>query len=98
MELAELGSLYHVLQNHTKYPDLIWKTRVSIASDIAKGVNFLHTQSPPVIHRDLKSLNALLRSNWTAFIVDFGLSRVKADSQSLGTKHLGSSAWMARDV
>ena len=28
--------------------------------DIAKGMNFLHIMDPPILHRDLKSLNLLL--------------------------------------
>ena len=31
-----------------------------MALDIAKGVNALHIQDPPILHRDLKSLNLLL--------------------------------------
>lgn len=31
-----------------------------MAMDIARAVNFLHTRSPPMIHRDLKSANVLL--------------------------------------
>jgi len=31
-----------------------------MALDIAKGMNYLHTQEPPILHRDLKSLNLLV--------------------------------------
>jgi len=36
------------------------KVKLSIAKQIAKGMLFLHTNDPPIIHRDLKSLNVLL--------------------------------------
>jgi len=98
MELAELGSLYDVLRNTKLFPTLSWKIRLSIACDIAKGIHFLHSQLPPILHRDLKSLNTLLRKNWVAFLVDFGLAKVKLDSQSVGTKQVGSYAWMAPEM
>jgi len=37
-----------------------WEYRKKFALDIAKGVYYLHTNKPPILHRDLKSLNVLL--------------------------------------
>lgn len=49
------GTLFNIL--HQK-KDLIitWELRIRILYEIAVGMNFLHTNSPPIIHRDLKSL------------------------------------------
>ena len=38
--------------------------RLSMALDAAKGMNYLHTSDPPVIHRDLKSPNLLVDKHW----------------------------------
>ncbi len=35
-----------------------------MALDAAKGMNYLHTSDPPVIHRDLKSPNLLVDKHW----------------------------------
>lgn len=51
---------------------------MSIALDIAQGMEFLHYMNPPVVHRDLKSLNVFMikkNNNWVAKVADFGLSR-----------------------
>ena len=31
----------------------------------AKGINYLHCLSPPIVHWDLKSPNLLVDKNWT---------------------------------
>jgi len=45
-------------------------------SQIASALNYLHNQKPPVIHRDIKPANIRIRSDGTAFLVDFGLVKV----------------------
>lgn len=49
-----------------------------MAEDCALGMAYLHSLSPPLLHRDLKSLNLLVNDNWRVKIGDFGLSRIKA--------------------
>ncbi|KAG9041720.1 hypothetical protein FS837_011835 [Tulasnella sp. UAMH 9824] len=53
--------------------------RISLISDVAKGLEYLHTRNPPVCHGDLKSLNVLIDSNAEAVIyaqiTDFGSAR-----------------------
>eukprot|EP00250_Pteridium_aquilinum_P002240 c12435_g1_i1 orf=591-1877(-) len=59
-----------------RYPVLSWGQRVSIAQDVAKGIEYLHDGAvPPVIHRDIKSSNILLDSCMVARVADFGLSK-----------------------
>ena len=43
---------------------LSWARLLSMAFDAAKGMLYLHTRSPPIVHRDLKSANLLLDSQW----------------------------------
>ncbi len=54
-ELCSGGTLFHILHQN-KNLVIIWELRVKMLIDIAVGMNFLHTNSPPIIHRDLKSL------------------------------------------
>ena len=46
----------------------------SILHDVALGLHYLHSQTPPIIHRDLSSNNILLTPNKTAKISDLGLA------------------------
>lgn len=42
--------------------EISWSTRLKVALDVARGMFFLHKQTPPIIHRDLKSANVLVCS------------------------------------
>ncbi|CAN7095138.1 unnamed protein product [Brassica rapa subsp. narinosa] len=74
------GALYdhlHDKNNVEKHSSLVnsWKMRIKIALDAARGIEYLHNYAvPPIIHRDIKSSNILLDSNWVARVSDFGLS------------------------
>ena len=48
----------------------------SILHDVALGLCYLHSQTPPIIHRDLSSNNVLLTPNMTAKISDLGVTRI----------------------
>ena len=48
----------------------------SILHDMALGLCYLHSQTPPIIHRDLSSNNVLLTPNMTAKISDLGMARI----------------------
>lgn len=47
-----------------------------ILLDIAQGLEYLHSRTPPIIHRDLTAKNVLLDSQQRAKIGDFGNSRI----------------------
>ena len=48
----------------------------SILHDVALGLHYLHSQTPPIIHRDLSANNVLLTPNMTAKISDLGVARI----------------------
>ena len=48
----------------------------SIFHDVALGLCYLHSQTPPIIHRDLSSSNVPLTPNMTAKISDLGVARI----------------------
>ncbi|KIO18584.1 hypothetical protein M407DRAFT_83778, partial [Tulasnella calospora MUT 4182] len=49
--------------------------QISLIFDVTRGIEYIHTQEPPICHGDLKSLNILVNSNYRAVITDFGSAR-----------------------
>ena len=101
-EYCKGNTLFNLLHERHSVK-LSWKQRISFAKDIANGMNFLHECNPPIIHRDLKSLNLLLsevinssEDMATIKITDFGVSRNVSDEKMTGM--MGTCHWMAPEV
>ncbi|KNC79847.1 TKL protein kinase [Sphaeroforma arctica JP610] len=75
-ELLPNGALSNVLMDERIFIDV--GRRLQMALDICLGMAYLHTNKPPIIHRDLKSPNILVDSNFTLKIGDFGLAGLVA--------------------
>jgi serine/threonine protein kinase len=74
-----------------------WMLIKRVALGAARGMSYLHSGKPPILHRDLKSANILLDDSYTAKVCDFGLSRIKAQERSM-TGNCGTVQWMAPEV
>uniref|UniRef100_A0A0D9WG87 Protein kinase domain-containing protein n=1 Tax=Leersia perrieri TaxID=77586 RepID=A0A0D9WG87_9ORYZ len=81
-----------------KPPPLDWQTRLGIALDCARALEFLHEHSSPaVIHRDFKCGNILLDHNYRARVSDFGMAKLgsnKANGQ-VTTRVIGTTGYLA---
>ncbi|KIO17285.1 hypothetical protein M407DRAFT_33062 [Tulasnella calospora MUT 4182] len=64
--------------------------RICLIDDVTCGVEYLHSQDPPICHGDLRSINVLVTSRCRAVITDFGsarrLSKTVADMQTTRTE------------
>ena len=74
MELMERGSLSECLRDH---PDEFAWARLGkkILLDAAKGMVYLHSFTPPIVHFDIKPLNVLVSADNTGKLADVGLTR-----------------------
>ena len=72
------GSLEDLL--FKKREQLPLKTRIRVARDIAAGILHLHFEG--IIHRDLALRNVLIGENYSVYVNDFGLSRLKNQEQT----------------
>ncbi|GLT81165.1 hypothetical protein SLA2020_525670 [Shorea laevis] len=76
---------------------LPWTTRMKIAFEAAKGLEFLHESENPVIYRDFKASNILLDSDYTAKLSDFGLAKdgPEGDDTHVSTRVMGTEGYAA---
>lgn len=85
--------------NNSNQKFLTWTQRIQIALDVATGLNYLHGYAfPPYVHKDIKSSNVLLDSDYRAKIVNFNLSRAAdgEDGEFVLTRHIvGTKGYMA---
>ncbi|KAL7181116.1 hypothetical protein ACSBR1_040056 [Camellia fascicularis] len=73
---------------------LEWWERLTIALDVARGVEYLHGLG--FIHRDLKPSNILLGADMHAKVADFGFVRLAPDEKSsVLTKLAGTFGYVA---
>jgi len=65
--------------------------------ETVSGIVALHNFSPPILHRDLKTLNVLVTADLQCKVCDFGLSRFATDVETL-LKCRGTLAYIASEV
>lgn len=101
-EYCARGGLNDVLRKARSNPQLAsqldWARRLNMVLDAAKGMLYLHSCSPPIIHRDLKSPNLLVDKHWRVKVCDFNLSRVLEDSAVLSSVAATNPRWLAPEI
>ncbi|KAK9811715.1 hypothetical protein WJX72_008890 [[Myrmecia] bisecta] len=101
-EYCARGSVYDVYKHATESPaaagELGWARRLKMALGAAKGMFYLHTRTPPVIHRDLKSANLLVDKHWHVKVADFNLSRVMHATAVVTSIAATNPRWLAPEV
>ncbi len=60
--------------------------------DVASGLAYLHSQSPAIIHQDIKPDNILIAQTGDFVITDFGISKQARNTLRRSTKNTTSSA------
>jgi serine/threonine protein kinase len=75
------GSLADLLLDNSTWMN--FKVKVKFALEAAQGMLYLHQSNPVILHRDLKSDNLLVTSDWTIKVADFGLTRFISEKKQM---------------
>ena len=93
--LTDMHTMFLPVTERACKPNIPLGLKLSILYDVAQGLLYLHSQSPPIIHRDLTARNVLLNAAMTAKIADLGVARLMpASRMALLTKGPGNALYM----
>ncbi|TMW66858.1 hypothetical protein Poli38472_011974 [Pythium oligandrum] len=104
IEYQSNGDLRRFLQ---KYQDsLNWKKhKLPWARGIARGMSYLHSKSPPVLHSELNSTHVLLSDHLEPKLIDFGerhyaedWTNLKLSKDNLYSQNVSFPYWAAPEV
>ncbi|KAJ9159231.1 hypothetical protein P3X46_024751 [Hevea brasiliensis] len=104
-ERKEILLVYEFLENRSldfhlfnKESLLKWEQRFKIAQGLASGLHYLHhgwRQRQCVLHRDIKSSNVMLDSDFNPMLGDFGLAQLQDHDGRSRTLQGGSHGYIA---
>ena len=96
-ELMTSGTLKSFVKKMSSKSMIKPKVLKSWSRQILKGLHYLHTREPPIIHRDLKCENVFINgNNGQAKIGDLGLATVK--HRDYASSVLGTPEFMAPEL
>ena len=97
LELCAGGSLEDLLEDNRT--PLTWiEELLPLATGVARGMAYLHGQSPPIVHRDLKPANVLLLFDLTPKIADMGTALELFEGMEEHVAGAGSPLFQAPEV
>ncbi|MFM8320303.1 MAG: protein kinase domain-containing protein, partial [Chloroflexota bacterium] len=73
MDYVAGENLHHLLERHGRPFDQA--TALGWVLPVLDALSYLHSQQPPIIHRDVKPQNIILAPNGHPFLVDFGIAK-----------------------
>jgi tRNA A-37 threonylcarbamoyl transferase component Bud32 len=102
---SDLQALFEYMENGDLRDYLVdpssprhWSQELlQLAVDIIEALVYVHSFTPPLVHRDLKSRNVLLSGEMKAKVTDFGASRYKSADETM-TAAVGTGRWLAPEV
>lgn len=74
------------------------RRRIGLAIAAAEGIEYLHSQSPPILHRDIKSHNMVIEDPML-YIIDFGFAGPLVTPNAKDKRYrLGTPGWSAPEA
>lgn len=92
MDYIEGESLNKVLDAYGAQPQ---ETVIEWAKQLSEVLDYLHTRVPPVIYRDMKPANIMLKPDGTIRLIDFGIAREYKKGKAGDTTSIGTRGYAA---
>ena len=90
MDYIEGESLDKILNEYGAQPQ---ELVIDWAKQICDALQYLHSQKPPIIYRDMKPANIMLKPEGNIKIIDFGIAREYKEQSLADTKVLGTKGY-----
>lgn len=90
MDYIEGESLDKILSEYGAQPE---ERVVEWAKQLCDALSYLHSQKPPIIYRDMKPANVMLKPEGNIKIIDFGIAREYKEQNLSDTTVLGTKGY-----
>ena len=90
MDYIEGESLDKILNQYGPQPE---ERVFSWAKQLCDALGYLHSQKPPIIYRDMKPANVMLKPEGNIKIIDFGIAREYKEQSLSDTTVLGTKGY-----
>ena len=92
MDYIEGRDLMSVVQHSgPQDPELV----VKWMKQLCEVMSYLHSRKPPIIYRDMKPANVMLKPNGDVIVIDFGTARTNKGGSAKDTTWLGTRGYAA---
>lgn len=92
MDFIEGNSLQHYIKHSGAQPE---QDVVKWAIQLCDVLGYLHSRTPPIIYRDMKPANVMLKPDGNICLIDFGTAREYKTASLEDTKNLGTQGYAA---
>lgn len=83
------------LSSYVKKGPLPQENVIAWAKQLCDVLEYLHTRKPPIIYRDMKPANVMLRPDGSVTLIDFGIAREYKEGNVADTSVLGTRGYAA---
>lgn len=90
MDYIEGESLDKILKEYGPQPE---RLVIEWAKQLCDALSYLHLQKPPIIYRDMKPANIMLKPEGNIKIIDFGIAREYKEQNLTDTTVLGTKGY-----
>lgn len=92
MDYIEGEPLSNILEEYGAQPQ---ELVIEWAIQLCEVLDYLHTCDPPIIYRDMKPANVMLKPDGNIKLIDFGIAREYKDESLADTVSLGTKGYAA---